>query len=141
MTFCGYDPEMSEGLTKFGRGVATSTLKKAASAGQGIGKQIDVELTQLGALVDELARVEKTSTSKNARNRAKALRGLAEVCRAAFLGTEGFNDVVAFQHYFADQFILFGELVRKLEDAFDASAPEMDLGKKTVTAVESAIAR
>ncbi|KKT85568.1 MAG: hypothetical protein UW83_C0014G0010 [Parcubacteria group bacterium GW2011_GWD1_44_9] len=138
--FCGYDPEMSEGLKKFGKGVATSTLKKAASAGRTLRKQVDVELTQLGVLVDELGRVEKTSTSKSARNHAKALRGLAEVCRAAFLGAEGLDDVVAFQLYFADQFIHFGELVRKLEDAFEASAPEMDLSKKTGTAVESAIA-
>lgn len=141
MTFCGYDPEMNEGLVKFGRGVAASTLRKAARAGHRIRKQVDIELTQLGALIDELGRVETTSVNKNVRNGAKALRGLAEVCRSAFLSADGLDDVVAFQCYFADQFVHFGELVRKLEDAFEASAPEMNLRKKTEEAVQSAITR
>jgi len=125
---------------KFGKGVVSSTLKKAASAGHAIGKQIDMEITQLRALVDELDRAERSSTDSGTQHRAKALKGLAEVCQSAFLSTDGIGDEESFRQHLADQFVLFGELVRKLEDAFEG-ASEASLVEKTATAVESAIAR
>ena len=140
MTFCGYDPEMSEGLVKFGKGVAASTLKKAASAGHTVGKQIDVELTQLKALISELHQAEKQWADEGEQNRAMALRGLALVCQSAFQSSNNIDDAEALQRHFADQFVLFGELVRKLEDAFEGARPEASLSEKTATAVELAIA-
>ncbi len=139
MTFCGYHPAMSEGLARFGGGVATSTLKKAEMANRKIADHIEVELAQLEELIRELDRTESSSVGIEQSNRAKALKGLALVCQASFLSAVGITGEEEFKEHFAQQFAAFGQLVRELEDAFEGCAGDTSLSERTRVGVYAAI--
>jgi hypothetical protein len=140
MTFCGYHPAMSAGLAKFGEGVAKSTLMKAQTAGRSIDAHIEAELVQLKALLDELEAVESRTVDPESQGYARALKGLALVCHACFSGAQGINDVERFRQHFAAQFELYGNLVKELEDAYEACAPNTSIEDRTRIGVKSALA-
>lgn len=139
MSFCGYHPAMSEGLAKFGEGVAKSTLQKAEAAGTPIGAHLEVELVQLDALVSELQAIENQSRNQEAIARARVLKGLALVCQACFWSARGINDPRHFFQHFSTEFTRYGELVRKLEDAYEGCSSGTGIEERTRIGVKAAI--
>jgi hypothetical protein len=132
---------MSEGLSKFGEGVAKSTLQKAQAAGRSIDAHIEVELVQLDALIDELQAVESRTDSPEALAHARVLKGLALVCQACFSTGRGIEDAVRFREHFATQFARYGDVVKDLEDAYEGCAPGTSIKERTMVGVETAIAQ
>jgi hypothetical protein len=141
VTFCGYHPAMSEGLSKFGEGVAKSTLQKAQATGSSIDAHIDVELVQLEALIDELQVVETRPGNPESLAHARVLKGLALVCQACFSSGRGIDDPGRFREHFATQFARYGDLVKDLEDAYEGCAPGTSITERTRVGVETAIAQ
>jgi hypothetical protein len=139
MTFCGYHPAMSSGLLTFGEGVALSTLLKARAARRGVAEHTQVELEQLAALREELARAERQAPSLEARRRARVLANLAALCEECFLTAQGISTEDAFQEHFSQQFVEFGELIRRLEDAYEGCVPGTSITDRTRVGVEAAV--
>lgn|SRR3989338_8931193 len=138
MTFCGYDPEMGTGLWKFGKGVASSTLRKAAKAGRSIKEQVEQELIELEILLVELRRAESDAPSAEAKHRLMAMEGLTLLCQAAFLGANKVEGEDASLEHVVEMFAQYGDLVRELEDAYEASGAGVVEGIKAgVAAVVS----
>lgn len=139
MSFCGYHPAMSEGLKKFGEGVAKSTIQKAETAGTPIGSHIEVELAQLEELVNELQAAEIQTDNHGAVAQARALKGLALVCQACFQRARGINDAGQFLRHFAAEFARYGEIVKELEDAYEGCSPGTSIKERTKVGVKAAI--
>ena len=139
VTFCGYHPAMSAGLSEFGEGVATSTLQKAQAAGRSIDAHIEVELVQLDALIDELEAVETRTDNQESLARARVLKGLAIVCQACFSSARGIHNTESFQEHFATQFALYGDVVKELEDAYEGCPPGTSIKERTRVGVKAAI--
>jgi len=137
MTFCGFDPEMSVGLAKFGEGVAASTVRKALDAGRSAGEHVDLELGQLRELILELEHVESAARETETRVRARALRGLALVCEACFETARGVNTADALRQHIGEQFALYGELVQKLEDAYEGCPPGASVKERTQAGIQA----
>lgn len=139
MSFCGYHPAMSEGLAKFGEGVAKSTLQKAELAGRPIEVHIETELVQLDALVSELQAAENQTDNQEAVARARVLKGLALVCQACFQGARGTSSARLFSDHFATEFARYGEIVKQLEDAYEGCSAGTSIKERTKVGVKAAI--
>jgi hypothetical protein len=139
MTFCGYHPSMSAGLLTFGEGVARSTLQKARDAGRDVASHTEVELQQLAVLRDQLVRAESQAATPEAQTRATVLKSLATLCEVCFIGARGINDEAEFQDFFESRFDEFGELIKRLEDAYEGCLAGTSIEERTKVGVDAAI--
>jgi hypothetical protein len=139
MTFCGYHPLMSVGLAKFGEGVALSTLSKARAAGRTVPEHVQVELEQLEVLLRHLGEAVADAADVESRVRAASLKGLADVCHSAFIGAQDIRNESDFIAHFERHFALCGQLVKSLEDAFEACPDGTSLEKRTEAGVQASL--
>ena len=120
MAWCGYDPEMSEGLQSFGRGIAASTLRKVAKSGRSINEQIKHEGDELAVLREELEKAAGSVRSEDEAARIRPLIAMTFLCQAAFFDLAA-ADEEEFRAVFGARFEFYGELVRHLEDGYEGS--------------------
>lgn len=137
--FCGYDPNMSAGLSTFGQGIIKSTLQKAKSAGRPISEHIAFELKQLRALIDNLDKA--IPATQNSFSRIKIIKGLALICETCFATaeTKRITNDNELQRHFEEFFIFAGDLVRELENASEACPPNTGIDEMARISVYSIV--
>mgnify|MGYP001188602041 CR=1 FL=1 len=121
MVWCGYHPDMGDGIEQFGRGLVSSIEAKAKAGNISIAAQIAAEQDQL-FLLEQLLRSYETSETKSETEllRFRALLGLVTVSRYLIgLDATPRNSCESFMGDVIDKSAILSSLIAKLDSEFE----------------------